>query len=157
MSIKGGPTMVVNGYIFSCNNANRGFKSRHYTCEDRYCPVQLNTERWGLVQTIKGKHICIMPHTIIACLLKWYLMQVIPTSKEFSATQLAVLACKYLFPINLKRVPTPNQLVKFVSDRCQASNPLAKSTTNIKDLIVRKPVIGGGIVWLGVKRGQAGG
>ncbi|KAJ9070717.1 hypothetical protein DSO57_1004949 [Entomophthora muscae] len=59
-----------------------------------------------------------------------------PTSKDLSPTQLAVLACKHLSPTNLKRVPTHNQLVKFVSDRCQALNPLAKSTTIIKELVL---------------------
>ncbi|KAJ9049092.1 hypothetical protein DSO57_1028187 [Entomophthora muscae] len=136
MSVKGGLAMVANGYIFSCNNANRGFKSRHYTCEDRSCPVRLNTERWDLVQTIKGEHTCIMLNTTISRLLKWYLVQIMPTSKDLSATQLAVLACKYLTPTNLKRVPTHTQLVNFVSDRRQASNPLAKSATNIKDLVL---------------------
>ncbi|KAJ9057739.1 hypothetical protein DSO57_1019816 [Entomophthora muscae] len=106
MSVKGGSAMVINGYIFSCNNANWGFKSRHYTCEDRSCPVQLNNERWDLVQTIKGEHTYVMPNTTIACLLKWYLMQVMPTSKDLSPTQLAALVCKYLSPTNLKRVPT---------------------------------------------------
>ncbi|KAJ9054613.1 hypothetical protein DSO57_1012464 [Entomophthora muscae] len=96
MSVKGGPAMVANGYIFSCSNANRGFKSQHYTCKDCSCPVRLNTECWDLVQTIKGKHTCIMPNTTISCLLKWYLVQIMPTSKDLSATQLAVLACKYL-------------------------------------------------------------
>ncbi|KAJ9068309.1 hypothetical protein DSO57_1030173 [Entomophthora muscae] len=45
MSVKGGPAMVANGYIFSCNNANQSFKSHHYTCKDHSCPVWLNTER----------------------------------------------------------------------------------------------------------------
>ncbi|KAJ9053394.1 hypothetical protein DSO57_1024572 [Entomophthora muscae] len=70
MSVKGGPAMVANGYIFSCNNANWGFKSWHYTCEDCSCPVRLNTEHWDLVQTIKGEHTCVMPNTTITRLLK---------------------------------------------------------------------------------------
>ncbi|KAJ9082012.1 hypothetical protein DSO57_1008690 [Entomophthora muscae] len=122
MSVKGGPAMVANGYIFPCNNDNWGFKSRHYTCEGRSCPVWLKTERQDLVQTIKSKHTCIMPNTTIARLIKWYLVQVMPTSKYLPATQLNVLACKYLSPTNLKRVPTHTQLVRFVSDRRQASN-----------------------------------
>ncbi|KAJ9049315.1 hypothetical protein DSO57_1025836 [Entomophthora muscae] len=136
MSFKGGPAMVANGYIFSCNNANWGFKSRHYTCEDHSYPVRLNTERWDLVQTIKGEHTCIMPNTIIACLLKWYLVQIMPTSKDLFPTQLAMLACKHLSSTNLKRVPTHNKLVKFVSDRRQALTPLTKSATTIKELIL---------------------
>ncbi|KAJ9055877.1 hypothetical protein DSO57_1038736 [Entomophthora muscae] len=128
--------MVANGYIFSFNKANRGFQSRHYTCEDRSCSVRLNTEHWELVQTIKGEHTCIIPNTTIARLLKWYLVQIMPASKDLSPTQLMVLACKHLSPINLKRVPTHNQLVKFVSDRCQALNPLAKSATTIKELVL---------------------
>ncbi|KAJ9051271.1 hypothetical protein DSO57_1006193 [Entomophthora muscae] len=59
-----------------------------------------------------------------------------PTSKDLSHTQLAVLACKYLSPTNLKRVPTHNQLVKFVSDRRQTSNPMVKSATTIEDLVL---------------------
>ncbi|KAJ9085719.1 hypothetical protein DSO57_1011188 [Entomophthora muscae] len=77
-----------------------------------------------------------MPNTTIVCLLKWYLVQIMPTSKDLSPTQLAVLACKHLFSTNLKRVPTHTQLVKFFSDRRQASNSLAKSATTIKDLIL---------------------
>ncbi|KAJ9059230.1 hypothetical protein DSO57_1004544 [Entomophthora muscae] len=136
MSVKSGLAMVANGYIFSCSNANQGFKSRHYTCEDYSCPVRLNTELWGLVQPIKGEHTCIMPNTTIACLLKWYLLQIMPTSKDLSPTQLAVLTYKHLSSTNLKRVPTHTQLVKFVSDRNQASNPLAKSATTIEDLVL---------------------
>ncbi|KAJ9048720.1 hypothetical protein DSO57_1031987 [Entomophthora muscae] len=136
MSAKGAPAIVVNGYIFTCKNTNQGFKSHHYTYEDRSCPVQLNTELWDLVQTIKGKHTCIMPNTTIVRLLKCYLVQVMPTSKDLSATQLAVLTCKYLSPTILKRVPTHNQLVNFVSDRRQSSSPLAKSATTIEDLIL---------------------
>ncbi|KAJ9070618.1 hypothetical protein DSO57_1006033 [Entomophthora muscae] len=135
MSVKGGPAMVANSYIFSCNNTNQGFKSRYYTCENCSCPVRLNTECWDLVQTIEGEHTFIMPNTTISCLLKWYLVQIMPTSKDLSPTQMAVLACKHLSPTNLKRVPTHTQLVKFVSDRHQASNPMAKIATKIKDLI----------------------
>ncbi|KAJ9090469.1 hypothetical protein DSO57_1001927 [Entomophthora muscae] len=136
MSVKGEPAMVANCYIFSCNNTNQGFKSRHYTCEDCSCPVRLNNECWDLVQTIKGEHTCIMPNTTIAHLPKWYLVQVMPTSKDLSPTQLAMLAYNYFSPINLKKVPTHTQLVKLVSDRRQASNPLAKSTTTIEDLVL---------------------
>ncbi|KAJ9050442.1 hypothetical protein DSO57_1014448 [Entomophthora muscae] len=77
-----------------------------------------------------------MPNTTISHPLKWYLVQVMPTSKNLFPTQMAMLACKYLFPINLKRVPTHSQLVKFVSDRRQTSNPLAKSATIIKYLVL---------------------
>ncbi|KAJ9080820.1 hypothetical protein DSO57_1020945 [Entomophthora muscae] len=58
------------------------------------------------------------------------------TSKDLSPAQLAVIACKYLSPTNLKSVPNHSQLVKFVINRRQASNPLAKSTTIIKDLFL---------------------
>ncbi|KAJ9077561.1 hypothetical protein DSO57_1015574 [Entomophthora muscae] len=51
-------------------------------------------------------------------------------------TQLEVLACMHLSLTNLKRVPTHTQLVKFVSDRRQASNPLVKSVTTIEDLVL---------------------
>ncbi|KAJ9072682.1 hypothetical protein DSO57_1024825 [Entomophthora muscae] len=81
-----------------------------------------------------------MSNTTMACLLKWYLVQVMPTSKDLSPTQLTVLVCKYLSPTNLKRVPTHTQLVKFVSDRCQASNPLANSATTIEDLVLSNPL-----------------
>ncbi|KAJ9087382.1 hypothetical protein DSO57_1033828 [Entomophthora muscae] len=100
------------------------------------CLVWLNTECWDLVQIIKGEQTCLMPNTTIAHLLKWYLVQVMPTSKDLSLTQLAMLACKYLSPTNLKKVPTHTQLIKFVSDRRQASSPIANSATNIKSLIL---------------------
>lgn len=44
------------------------------------------------MQTIKGEHTCTMPNTTISWLLKWYLVQVMPTFKDQSATQLAVQA-----------------------------------------------------------------
>ncbi|KAJ9088989.1 hypothetical protein DSO57_1017439 [Entomophthora muscae] len=59
-----------------------------------------------------------------------------PTFKDLSPTQLAMLACKHLSPTNLKRVPTQSQLVKFVSDGRQAINLMAKSATTIKDLVL---------------------
>ncbi|KAJ9078607.1 hypothetical protein DSO57_1005173 [Entomophthora muscae] len=72
-----------------------------------------------------------MPNTTIACLLKWYLVQIMPTSKDLSPIQLSVLACNHISPTNLKRVPNYTQLIKSVSDRRQASNPLAKSAITI--------------------------
>ncbi|KAJ9081532.1 hypothetical protein DSO57_1013664 [Entomophthora muscae] len=62
--------------------------------------------------------------------------RIIPTSRVILPTQLSVLSCKYLSSTNLKRAPTYSQLVQFVSNRRQASNPLAKRTTTIKDLVL---------------------
>ncbi|KAJ9066590.1 hypothetical protein DSO57_1008229 [Entomophthora muscae] len=58
------------------------------------------------------------------------------TASYYPVISVTVLACKYLSPTNLKRIPTHNQLVNFLSDRRQASNPLAKSATTIKELVL---------------------
>ncbi|KAJ9054841.1 hypothetical protein DSO57_1010031 [Entomophthora muscae] len=65
-----------------------------------------------------------MSNNFISCLLGWYLVQIKPTSNDQSATHLGVLACKNLSKNNIR------------SDRHQALNPLAKSTTKIEDLVL---------------------
>ncbi|KAJ9077864.1 hypothetical protein DSO57_1012687 [Entomophthora muscae] len=126
MSRKGGPVMVANGYIFSCNNTNWGFKSQHYTFKDCSCPVRLNTERWDLVKTIKSEHTCIMPNTTIARLLKWYLVQVMPTSKDLSAIQLSVLSW-------VQYVNSNDAISKSHLKRRHLKNAISKTASRIYD------------------------
>ncbi|KAJ9059931.1 hypothetical protein DSO57_1036411 [Entomophthora muscae] len=56
-------------------------------------------------------------------MLKWYLFQVIPTTANLRASDLAIKALQHLKPNNLKLVPTQEQLVKFISNKCIAVNP----------------------------------
>ncbi|KAJ9059483.1 hypothetical protein DSO57_1001560 [Entomophthora muscae] len=56
-------------------------------------------------------------------MLKWYLVQVIPTSSHLQASDLAIKALQHLKPNNLKLVPTQEQLVKFIGNKCIAANP----------------------------------
>lgn len=60
----------------------------------------------------------------------------LPISKDLSATTLAYKATKYLTATNLKRVPTHQQLVKFISDRRHDANPIAQSATHLDNLVL---------------------
>ncbi|KAJ9076528.1 hypothetical protein DSO57_1025329 [Entomophthora muscae] len=47
----------------------------------------------------------------------------IPTTANLRASDLAIKALQHLKPNNLKLVPTQEQLVEFISNKCIAANP----------------------------------
>ncbi|KAJ9061432.1 hypothetical protein DSO57_1020922 [Entomophthora muscae] len=53
MSVKGGASLVCNGYVFNCNNQKRAGRSKHYVCEDRSCAAKIHTEGWDKVTSEK--------------------------------------------------------------------------------------------------------
>ncbi|KAJ9059385.1 hypothetical protein DSO57_1002805 [Entomophthora muscae] len=122
MSVKGGPGYVADNYIFNCNNQKRQTKSKHFVCEDKTCGAWLNTEGWEQVTAEMGEHSCEPPNHLITQMLKWVLVQVIPTSANLCASDLDINALQHLKPKNLKLVPTQEQLVKFISNKCITAN-----------------------------------
>lgn len=129
--------MVSGGYIYNCNNQNRGIRSKHYACENRRCPARLNTQGWDTVTKENDNHTCEPPKSLIEKLLKWYILQMIPVSKDMKATHLAVKATRYLSEENLKVVPDRDQLVKFICDKRREMRPLGKSASTIEDLVLK--------------------
>ena len=69
-------------------------------------------------------------------LLKWYLFQMIPVSSNVKATDLVVKVTQHFTPNNLKLFPTTEKLVKYVSDKRAAINPIPKSAATVQTLIL---------------------
>ncbi|KAJ9071435.1 hypothetical protein DSO57_1036910 [Entomophthora muscae] len=92
MSVKGGPGYVANNYIFNCNNQKRQTKSKHFVCKDKTCRGWLNTKGWEQVMLEKGEHTFEPPNHLITHMLKWCLVQVIPTTANLCASDLAIKA-----------------------------------------------------------------
>ncbi|KAJ9054150.1 hypothetical protein DSO57_1017625 [Entomophthora muscae] len=63
-------------------------------------------------------------------MLKWYLVQVIPTSVNIQDSRLAIKALHPLKPNNLKLAPIQEQLVKFISNKRISANPPRPQTSS---------------------------
>ncbi|KAJ9071954.1 hypothetical protein DSO57_1039689 [Entomophthora muscae] len=136
MSVKGGASLVCDGYVFNCNNQKRAGRSKHYVCEDRSCAARINKEGWDKVTSEKGEHTCNAPINLIEKLLKWYLYQMVPVSKDVKASDLAVKATTHLSNENLKLIPDCDQLVKYICDKCCDLVPHKKSAMVQRELVL---------------------
>ena len=136
MSTKRGPGFVADGYIFNCNNQKRNTKSKHFVCEFKSCPARLNTTGWTKVTKETGVHTCYPPTNLVERLLKWYIIQMLPVSKDMKATDLVVRATTHLSPTNLKTIPNNEQLIKYISDRRREMHPIAPSAKKLEDLVL---------------------
>ncbi|KAJ9055578.1 hypothetical protein DSO57_1002456 [Entomophthora muscae] len=134
--VKKGENLVCDGYVFNCNNQKRAGKSKHYVYEDRSCTARINKEGWDKVTSEKEEHTCNAPINLIEKLLKWYLYQTVPVSKDVKAYNLAVKATKHLSNENLKLIPDRNQLVKYICDKRHDLVPHKKSAMVQGDLVL---------------------
>ncbi|KAJ9086365.1 hypothetical protein DSO57_1039608 [Entomophthora muscae] len=136
MTKKGGAGFVHKGYSFSCNNKKKPIRQHHFKCDNVGCPARLTTYGFTRFKALTIGHDCAKPFDPLYQLICWFLCQVIPTTKDQTATEVVNDALINLNDTQLATVVGASKLQRYLTDQRYALSTEGVSASSIDQLIL---------------------
>ncbi|KAJ9086362.1 hypothetical protein DSO57_1039607 [Entomophthora muscae] len=136
MKKKGGAGFVYKGYSFSCNDKNEPICQHHFKCDNIGCPARLTTYGFTRFKDLTVNHDCAELFDPLYQLICWFLCQVIPTTKDQTATEVVNNAPLNLNDTQLATVGDASKLQRYFTDQRYALSTEGVSANSIDQLII---------------------
>ncbi|KAJ9080861.1 hypothetical protein DSO57_1039586 [Entomophthora muscae] len=136
MTKKGGAGFVRKGYSFSCNNKKKPIHKHNFKCDNVGCPARLTTYGFTHFKSLTIGHDCAKPFDPLYQLIHWFLCQVIPTTKDQTATEVVNNALINLNDTQLATVGGASKLQRYLTDQIYALSTEGVSATSIDQLVL---------------------
>ncbi|KAJ9067744.1 hypothetical protein DSO57_1039738 [Entomophthora muscae] len=136
MTKKGGASFIYKGYSFSCNDKKKLICQHHFKCDNFGCPARLTTYGFNRFKVLTVNHNCTKPFDPLYQLIRWFLYQVIPTTKDQTATEVVNNVLLNLNDTQLATVGGASKLQRYFTDQRYALSTEGVSASSIDQLII---------------------
>ncbi|KAJ9048334.1 hypothetical protein DSO57_1039736 [Entomophthora muscae] len=136
MTKKGGAGFVYKGYSFSCNDKKKPIHQYHFKCDNVGCPARLTTYGFTRFKALTVNHDCAKPFDPLYQLICWFICQVIPTTKNQTATEVVNNVFLNLNDTQLATVGGASKLQRYFTDQRYALSTEGISASSIDQLII---------------------
>ncbi|KAJ9051073.1 hypothetical protein DSO57_1039688 [Entomophthora muscae] len=133
---KGGVGFVYKGYSFSCNDKKKSIHQHHFKCNNVVCPARLTTYGFTRFKALTVNHNCAEPFDPLYQLIRCFLCQVIPTTKDQTATEVVNNALLNLNDTQLATVGGASKLQRYFTDQRYVLSTEGVSASSIDQLII---------------------
>ncbi|KAJ9067158.1 hypothetical protein DSO57_1002641 [Entomophthora muscae] len=136
MTKKGGASFVYKGYSFSFNDKKKPICQNHFKCDNVGFPARLTTYGFTIFKALTVCHNCAKSIDPLYQLICWFLCQVIPTTKDQTATEVVNNALLNLNHTQLATVGGALKLQRYFTDQRYALSTEGISASSIDQLII---------------------